>query len=953
MIGEGKKLAQVLRGESELQNELNNAFDCIGFSEEFIRTRLNEKSLGRNKKTTLIKDLVWGMMEFRPPDVEIIDCPIMQRLRGIKQLGVTSQIYPSAEHSRFSHSLGVAHASRRYLSEIASTETQLRVKTSTKLEHSEGEISVYRFSDDPDYDWLGDVVVHAALLHDCGHFAFSHATEAAIHDNLDHYKIGNITARRLIDLISDKISGLRNPRIAELFSVVIVLSDRFREFYQNVVLQTNSLKETDDRLSALAMLIMGRPFRSDFPGVAQIISSNEVDADKVDYVQRDSRLCNIPVGVDVARLFYRSCFLRLSGSQLRQLGQESTEPKIYFVLNASGVDTAEEMAHSRSVLFHRVYRHKTTRLLERVWSKDLFDKTTTQKGAGQVTSSMADIWSRTEESFLSAPTNPSGRKSGLHSSIRLRRIPRRVAILTQDVVRYPFHDLEVFNANVADAIRESEKEVVGGFLKSIEWDEDEFNGVQIERVEQRILELTKKIWKATQEGAVPHFESHFVPLDSTTSAELSTQITLEKSFVRHRRAENRQGQQVSAMNANKNAGYVFSESDPAIHELEPVVLLASLMALDEFFSDQSVLPPELVFKVPESEKEEDFSTLRGLPLPIIDPREICRRTGASFSDYASVAKAAMESPVLSVNCRLLWHYSEKSEQLARRFAEYNGVGNWRVTAKHVEAFISQFPVGLRDEVESMVENFTVVGRALAKDAITEFLDRLGNDTAVLPFTRTSGNNFVELVKQELYDHVSGRGTSFPSVSEAKRLAKAGKNILFFDDNVSTGFQAEAVLNKLSGLRKRDWDHRLLVEWERVSDIGKWPESLRDNVSFGFIVGSDEGVSVVKRRANAHGFGGSILSFMPPNQYTSDKPISPELKDFLSLVGSELISSDRGCTRSEARTDSLGYGNVEGLFCSLLNAPTSLITCFWHPGIFRGYPWVPLVIRRGFERRLVI
>jgi HD superfamily phosphohydrolase len=166
-----------------------------------------------------------------------------------------------------------------------------------------------------------------------------------------------------------------------MFSVLVVLSKRFRHFYKEVVLQTTSENEVEQRLNSIALLILGKPHQDDFPGLAQIISSNAVDADKVDYVQRDSKLCNIPVGVDVARLFYRSCFLRISGKELKKIDRKATGERVYFLLNASGVDTAEEMVHSRAVLFHRVYRHKTTRLLERIWSTQIIARSLPRVGS--------------------------------------------------------------------------------------------------------------------------------------------------------------------------------------------------------------------------------------------------------------------------------------------------------------------------------------------------------------------------------------------------------------------------------------------------------------------------------------------------------------------------------------------------------------------------------------------
>ena len=99
----------------------------------------------------------------QPVLLELINSKEMQRLRRIKQLGGTHQVYQSAEHSRFCHSLGVYFIVRKMI--------------------FNSEIGDYI----NDYDKL--TVMCAALLHDLGHGPFSHCFEEAFGFNHEEYTI--------------------------------------------------------------------------------------------------------------------------------------------------------------------------------------------------------------------------------------------------------------------------------------------------------------------------------------------------------------------------------------------------------------------------------------------------------------------------------------------------------------------------------------------------------------------------------------------------------------------------------------------------------------------------------------------------------------------------------------------------------------------------------------------
>src|SRR5882672_4312719 len=102
----------------------------------------------------IIRDPLWNNIRLDPLSFELIDTPAFQRLRYVRQLGLAFLVYPGATHTRFEHALGTYHLARRSLALLE--------------EHAD-----YQSIDPLDCA----LIRVAALLHDIGHYPFSHALE--------------------------------------------------------------------------------------------------------------------------------------------------------------------------------------------------------------------------------------------------------------------------------------------------------------------------------------------------------------------------------------------------------------------------------------------------------------------------------------------------------------------------------------------------------------------------------------------------------------------------------------------------------------------------------------------------------------------------------------------------------------------------------------------------------
>lgn len=192
-----------------------------------------------------IRDPIHGFIRTNELETALLSSRPMQRLRFIHQLGLTFLVFPGAEHSRFSHALGVMHLAGQIYDALAD-------KSDGLLEQG--------------VDARNRRLVRvAALLHDIGHAPFSHSAEGLFADGIDHEEM----TRRLLE----------TEEMREIFALHgegIQIEDVQRVLAKN--------GEGVDLL------------------LSEIVTS-ELDVDKMDYLRRDSLYCGVQYGsYDLQRL---------------------------------------------------------------------------------------------------------------------------------------------------------------------------------------------------------------------------------------------------------------------------------------------------------------------------------------------------------------------------------------------------------------------------------------------------------------------------------------------------------------------------------------------------------------------------------------------------------------------------------------------------------------------------
>jgi HD superfamily phosphohydrolase len=264
---------------------------------------------------------VHGFIGLTDLEREIVNSSAFQRLRRIKQLAWTDYVYPGASHSRFEHSLGVMHlASRLYEAVVRASEDTLR--------------EAFRYTDAGlSRDW--QIVRLAALLHDIGHGPFSHATEdllpVKVHEKSSLFKGFEVPAQQYRH---------------EDYSVAIV-NTLLRDLIEQHPSNRRNYKISAEEITAL--------ISKGVPGGASLfwkdIISGQLDADRMDYLLRDSLHAGVSYGrFDLDRIISSVCVIR-------RPEEESVEPKI--AITRGGFYAAEALIVARYWMHKQVYFHKT------------------------------------------------------------------------------------------------------------------------------------------------------------------------------------------------------------------------------------------------------------------------------------------------------------------------------------------------------------------------------------------------------------------------------------------------------------------------------------------------------------------------------------------------------------------------------------------------------------------
>ena len=256
--------------------------------------------MSTNSSRVTIRDPLWDTIELDSAARRIVDSAAFQRLRYIRQLGLAHLVYPGASHTRFDHALGVYHLITRAIAGMAERGGLEEVDEAERR-----------------------LVPLAGLLHDVGHYPFSHALE---------------------ELDEPMIPGHHEA-----------LTGRFLEDPDVGAALESVARDGAARVEAL----IGGRSSSALLGLV----NGSLDLDKVEYLKRDAMFCGVPYGeVDVDRLLNALMVLE---------PPEGGGPEVG--VHEKGVAALESLLFSKYQMFRNVYWHHAVRAGTVLYKRVVFD----------------------------------------------------------------------------------------------------------------------------------------------------------------------------------------------------------------------------------------------------------------------------------------------------------------------------------------------------------------------------------------------------------------------------------------------------------------------------------------------------------------------------------------------------------------------------------------------------
>lgn len=317
-----------------------------------------------------IREPIHSTIAFDDEEAKVVDHPIFQRMRHIRQIGLSYLVYPGATHDRFSHMLGAMHLAGRVWDSIMKNSSSV-----LRSQHTDDELAYFR-----------RLLRYAALLHDVGHAPFSHVSEELL-PKFEDLEIPKGWYKNPVPTRQAKHEDYSVMLIAAIGRDPAVAVDT--TMARDIASLIHAEVSPSDR-----WLRMSEGKRANTHAFLKSLISGELDVDRMDYLLRDAYFTGVAYGV------YDKDHL------IRNLGVTEDEGRYYLTIDATAVRAFEDFLLARYHMFLQVYHHKTTNSFDHFLKQAFSEKEVSVEVPGTVDGYIALRDSTFMEALFDAVQDP-------------------------------------------------------------------------------------------------------------------------------------------------------------------------------------------------------------------------------------------------------------------------------------------------------------------------------------------------------------------------------------------------------------------------------------------------------------------------------------------------------------------------------------------------------------------
>jgi deoxynucleoside triphosphate triphosphohydrolase SAMHD1 len=869
----------------------------------------------------IIADPVEGYCSLAAWEVCIVDTPLFQRLRGIRQLGLAYLVYPTLGYSRFEHVLGV----RSRLDQLITT---LKNNQAHRDEREEGRTAA--LPNDRQLDKQLQKMRLAVLCHDLGHCLFSHVSEAII----THLSGGpEYPSGSAIRGAFKKWAGREIP-MSEILSITILTSPSFIRYLQKTGIPGGSTIEGAERIALDAgHLVAGLPIPGDKTSLflAQLLSGG-IDIDKLDYMFRESLLSGISLGISLDWLMKKLFVDQLPGTALpsglrdRIHNFSSSENFAVLSLERGGQFAFEEFCIARLALHEKIYLHQKIRsaevqtkaILETIvvahpeynrvhrWlylKESIVDQPTAalpiqypllERGEGNVAS-----WQPIEHRLLPVRAYAFGWQNSINETLVIDPYSDPNRSNVEQLINLARNNPEVVEKEILEQLKE-----IASLLKL---------DVKVLTPSPRIFIDPPKLSTIQQGVDTIHFQypprlsPHWtMPIDQ-----------IEKYYYR-----------------NRALGYVFATCSNVA-----CVLLAAEMAAYKLTKTVCIQEGLIGNKI-----WQDAESLR-------------KKLEVQGFYKATAALRPMPQDLVSVAAQ------DIVREIAAKLSSYESKSLCRITPASVTTYIAQFESSLQDAALKWLRHIDFVR---PEKGIKAEINRIVRDNATkyrvigvspLGATTDSATHLGYSLRDPIEDPLRKMVVA-QVLPLTEALACESDAYILYDDNVNSGHQA---VNIFAGLLEKTLPSDLTLKEDHVQplDSKQRKEILSKPLFLVYDVATQGACSHLKELLVKHcGLDAGLVTCISHRELKDSEKIfsghafqhdeKMRLRDYLIDVASSIFISE-GRDPEVARDRALGDNNAEGMIVFPYNCPTMTVPALWLTGSYQGVEWVPLAERNRRRR----